>query len=496
MMTFSTSEMENLNIKISNPRKIFSTAINRIISIFIFGTLLGTVLPLGKLIGPIRVFSFDVFFLPLCYLISILPSYKFVKIQWGIEEKFLLLMFIFLFSGVLFSVEPIHSFNVFLMWLRILIFYFIIRYCLFINIIQTKTLEFMYIVLGIFLFSVGIIQIVTGSDIGLVANYFGEDTNQAPAFLDHARVSGTSDNSNVYGEWLVTLSLALNCKLLFNRKLFPRICFFLALIVESLVMLATLSRGSVLFYGVANLLLLLIWANSARTKRLKRNIMFFSLLSLITVSALYFLNQFSLLFYLLERFHKNVDYQRIATLTYGIELLSYPKVLLTGTGIGAFYPTLAHYQIGFGAVSDWKNFSQSTSGIHNAFGMLLVEGGVFSATFFSCGYFLLIRRAFKLMQRSDHAPLTVYLCVILIAFLVPMQVANEPTSPWLLFFIAGIIAMTEHLSICCANPLDCYFFPRVAHLRKKDGNLIKQLAAGNNSEVPKITESNPRKSGF
>jgi hypothetical protein len=303
----------------------------------------------------------------------------------------------------------------------------------------------------VFLLLVGVIQILTSSDFGLVANYFGENLNETPkAFGAIPRISGTSNSSNVFGQWIVVFCSLLNAKLLFSEKKIGsrRIYIVPLLCLEVIVLMFSLSRGSMLFFLFTNVVVFFIWIVVSKRHYLMG---IFFMAGILVVSGFLgyrYYKSVEPVIVLIERFESNADESRFEMLKKGLTLLNHPKVFFFGTGLGAFFPALMDYGIGTKEIKENKDLSTRAYGIHNVPALLLVEGGVFVFLTFSAFYVLALKKAFNVMAEFRHTPLCylgVYLFSILLGLLVPMQVYASTANWNVLMFIILVIGVTNAL---------------------------------------------------
>ena len=433
----------------------YATSVSSPLRIMFFFVFLAALFPLSIDVGVLRLYTLDLILLPLTYVffVVILLSRRRIVPSWSLGEKLLFAMLVIMVVGMVFSVNLVNSLDGVLVWLRCIVLYIMLRVTFASKIIELRHWSWWWSILGIFLLTIGIIQAATGSQFGLVENYFGSNTTEQTYFLQTVRVSGTTANSNIYGLWIVIFSTLINARLLLSPKARLRSYIFLVLAVsiELWVLLATLSRGSLITFLVAHAVLLFMWIRSSRGAAGVRILASSLLLSAATAVGVIYYNKVNTLVYLTERLENNGDSERIAMIHYGLELLSYPKVFLLGTGMQAFFPTLVQYGIGTLKVNTWQDFSDSTTGIHNIFLLLFVESGIFVLFCFAIFYFSTIVKAFKLFlmkqggQGARNGPWVAYLLIITLTLLVPMQLYNNVATLPILIFVLSICAIVNGL---------------------------------------------------
>lgn len=433
----------------------YATSISAPLRIMFFLIFLAALFPLSIDVGVLRLYTLDLILLPLTYVffVVVLLSKKRVIPSWSLGEKLLFTMPVIMVVGMAFSVSLFNSLDGVLVWFRCIVLYVMLRVAFASKIIELRHWSRWWSILGIFLLVTGIIQAATGTQFGLVENYFGSNTTEQAYFLQTVRVSGTTANSNIYGLWITIFLTLINAKLLLSPKarLLSYVFLALALSIELWVLLATLSRGSLVTFLVAHAILLFVWIRSSRQAAGIRILASSLLLSAATAVGVIYYNKVSTLVALTERLENNGDSERLALLDYGLQLLSYPKVFLIGTGMQSFFPTLLQYGIGTLKVNTWQDFTDSTTGIHNIFLLLLVEGGIFVLLCFAVFYFSTLVKAFKLFlaeqggQGARSDPSVAYFLVITLALLVPMQLYNNVATLPILIFVLSMCAIINGL---------------------------------------------------
>ncbi len=161
---------------------------------------------LVKEVPPFRVYAFDLAFVPLCVVAFLANRPRgFVNQKHPLDNLFLGFLGAATVS-FLFSYDRSVSVVGWMDWIRIVVFYFVVRR-LFVAEISDKLWERLLIGLGVGLLGVGLLQLVTGTPIGLVNNYFGTNLDQSSSATvqghgTNVRISGTTSNPIVYGLWL------------------------------------------------------------------------------------------------------------------------------------------------------------------------------------------------------------------------------------------------------------------------------------------------------
>lgn len=418
---------------------------------FIFFTYLMTLMPLSIDIQGFVIYSQDVALFPLIYLavIGIFVRKGNVVMPWSLTEMLLFMIVICMTIGTMLSSHIVNSIDVTFVWYRAVLFYLVVRWCLYQGVISIRNIEAWW---GFFLvleLGVGLAQIMSGANIGIISNYFGE-----PPLIDLEsikgpfRISGTTSNSNIFGQWVTIFALWVNARLIFSDR--KRFYILIALFaIEVLVLLATYSRGSLAFFLLGNLIIFSLWFASITNEVRRRHfvILALSLAILVVVGGVAGHDRLSVL---IDRMCENADYKRVGMLFSGMKLLQFPKVLVFGTGMGAYNPGLIEYGIGTDLISDWRDLSTSKSGIHNIFALFFVEGGIFVMVFFASLYVRSVYRALRMAAwrpwRSHECRGTVvFIVAALISLFIPLMVYNSTISSSILVFFLSLIALVDRL---------------------------------------------------
>jgi hypothetical protein len=420
-----------------------------------FLTLFSALLPLGKEFGVFRVYTIDLMLWPSLFFFSLwFMMQRHMKApSWSPIEKLFIVIFVMMCFAAPFSSYPINTLDKLLIWCRWIALYVLFKVFWENGIIQLDDWRKWWVFFGFFLLALGALQIVTLSDIGLIGNYFGEDVTETQrAFGVIPRVSGTAKSSNVYGQWLVIFTLLVNARILFTprRRIRPALFFLLAFCLEAVVVLFSLSRGTLVFFGLANFVILFIWIKRKRKNLILTILGFTSLVFLVIGFGYQYYQDIEPVYILVERFDSNADDQRMAMLRLGWDLLDKPKVLLLGTGLGAFLPALAKYGIGTAEIREEVDLSKRAYGIHNIFLLLLVEGGIFVFAAFCLFYLASIRKALRIMRNLEGTPryyVGVYLFSVLVALLFPMQIYVSTISWNVWIFVLVLIAVVNSIRL-------------------------------------------------
>lgn len=287
-------------------------------------------------------------------------------------------------------------------WVRLSAFYFVIRR-LSGRVITERMLIRQFSALAFLLVGLGLIQMVTGKPIGLVANYFGYDVAQegwspVAGYGAKFRISGPTPNSNVFAMWVILYGgLGLAAALARGRF----VLFSLAALGIPFVLLGTLSRGGVAGFaaffavliwkrrdllllprvglpvaaslGAGVLLLVAVGATGARSSLANSYQVFFARQAIASGS--------------------NVRSQLIEA---GVELLKDPKVLLVGCGADNMVASLVSRTRSTAALALEGAISSGfdlRTGVHNVWMRTAVENGIFAALALVWVFVGFVRRA-------------------------------------------------------------------------------------------------------
>lgn len=415
----------------------------------LFLTYMLTLMPLSLDIQGFVLYSQDVALFPLIYfaLIGVFARKDKMIMPWSDTEKLFTLIVLFMTLGTLLSSHIVNSIDVTLVWCRTVIFYLMVRWFLYEGVIGIGNIEAWWQFFLVAELVIGLGQITSGTNIGVPSNYFGEPLLDPELVNGPFRISGTTSNSNVFGQWVTIFALWVNARLIFSER--KRFYFVIALfVIEVFVLMATYSRGCLAFFLLGNLIVLFFWCASIVSAVQKRHLVILTL-SLAIIGIVGCVAGFDRLSVLGERIRENADYRREGMLVAGLKLLQFPKVLMFGTGMGAYNAGLIEYGIGTDSISTWKDLSDSKSGIHNIFALFFAEGGIFVGLFFVTLYLRSVCRAFRMaVQRhwgQDYRGTAVFVLAALISLIIPLMVYNSTISPSLLIFFITLIALVDRL---------------------------------------------------
>lgn len=407
----------------------------------LFAIMFGLIVGLQFTMEPFRLYAVDA---PLAVLFAV------VLISIGNRKKFyksnptdhlVMLLAIALSISYVFSFDIYHSTVQYLDWMKAIFLYYSIRIISENRLVQiSEFLGFVKVITAIIVL-IGIVQLVTDSDFGLIANYFGESEQESYiANLNSGevkRISGTISKPIIYGLWIYLFGGLLFAALMLNRKYFLSAVVFCSLLVA---VISTLSRGAVSTLVVGMFITFFIVFS-----RIKNAIKYPALILIISVASLPTLLFFqdSIIGSLSERTRQVEDLSRINMAVNSINILQNPKVLLFGVGPGNFHP----YTSSIGQPSTpevFGDWSKSRSGVHNSFLRLISEYGLFVFMFvlvISYRFFRMARVVLKINVDKNNQALAVHVIggMLSIAF-IGAQVYEEFLDYQMLFPISLMLA--------------------------------------------------------
>lgn len=304
-----------------------------------------------------------------------------------------------------FSVDRVQSLSHAMDWLRLALLYFALRLSV-PTLLGLQALGNAFTGLGVLLLLIGLLQMITGEPIGVVANYFGETLHEAP----WSRVSGTTPNSNLYASWLIIYAGFPYVSTLARGQV---VRSFVIWTLTLVVLLSTQSRG-----GVGGFLLLSIvalWLNRQQTLRPT-----FVLSGMIAATAFVLLVAISVLTRssiplasgvrtLYERQEQAGDFSREGLrrglAAVGVQLLQDPKVALVGSGSESMIRAAeaAHMFLPPSVAELVHNVEGGNrTGVHNAWLATAVENGLPAAVALATMFSLLSIRLWRWRRRCSR----------------------------------------------------------------------------------------------
>ncbi len=399
---------------------------------------------LAMQVGPIRVYTLDVVLAPLLAVLLLTKllhpgrlRFRALPTDFVVVCIFLAVLLSFGFSG-----QRSLSMPNLADWARYVLIYFAARLLFESAIVEARQFENVLVAVGLLLTAVGLAQLLTGSHIGVAANYFGSgDTEGSKAAIQGMgvvnRISGTTPNANVYVTWLnLFLAFALT-RWWFQRRYLH---FFLTAAIGGLVVVSTLARGGT-FAFLLFLLLLVFWG---RQRLLDSKFVVLSMVvmvGLLGVVASGFLPDSLQPARLLEALSGRLEQGdqggvavgggRLMQIRMGLDALSHLKILLLGTGSAYFY--------------------HGTIIIHNMWMQILVEQGlaVFLTVVALFVAFLLNTRRFRRSGTTEAEMWSMYIWSTMPPFLLVSSQVYHTTGDYeimipvlaLMAFVASRVAV-------------------------------------------------------
>ncbi len=407
----------------------------------LFAILVGLIAGLQFTIEPFRLYAVDaplaIFFIAV--LIALGKRYKCYKSNQ--TDRWVIMLAVALSISYMFSFDIYHSTVQYLDWMKAVLLYFSIRMVSERGLVKiSDLLSFIKIVTAIIV-TTGIVQILTNTEFGLIANFFGESDQESYVANLNAgevkRVSGTIGKPIIYGLWVYLFGGLLFATFMVKGKYFLSGVVFCFLLIA---VISTLSRGAVATFVVGMFItLVIVFSRIKNAVKYPALITVMSVLSLPTL--LYF--QDSIIGSLTERTRQVEDLSRINMALNSINILEKPKVLLFGVGPGNFHP----YTLSIGQPSTpevFGDWSKSRSGVHNSFLRIISEYGLFAFIFILTIAYKFFRMAREVLKRSidgNNQALAAHTigAILSIAF-VGAQVYEEFVDYQILFPISIMLA--------------------------------------------------------
>lgn len=405
--------------------------------------MIAVVATLVKSFGPIRIYALDIFLFPLAAFVLVrnLAGDTNLKFYWQSIDTTVVALFVAITMSCCLSENVSRSLVPLCDWFRVLVAWFTVR-CIAAEYIETATFSKIIFWIGIGLLTVGVLQKVTNSPIGLVGNYFGSNLEQnvSKEQLGNRvvqRISGTTSNPNIYGQWLNLFSIFAVIQLaVFRKNLTATIvaCCCLGII------LATAARANLIASLLATLMIL--WLMRDSIGRIMLPAMFVLGAGAILVVSfsdnLGFVDDIEIVTNRFDRqLSSSMESDRVRLVRMGLETIQKdPKTLLFGVGAHNFH-------VAYHGFSETAPLTSVRSGVHNVWLKLASECGLLvTLLFFTflAQASLQVARMIRILP-SDCPEAT--WCKLLVAILVPY---------WLVTSQLYESAVTYHILI----PLFCF----------------------------------------
>lgn len=291
---------------------------------------------------------------------------------------------------------------------------------------------------------IGTLQAVTGTPIGLIANYFGSGSSEGAYHSDLFRVSATMTSPNVFANCLVFLLPAGLHSLTSIKKSQSIILALLMFIVIVFLLFSSGSRAGLVYFVFSGLCIYMVWLRKDHAIKNRWLTGFVLLLIFSTVAySIMTTNIFNNT--VASRFFEATDSGRLSTYRAAFSILGDPKIILTGVGGGQFFNELYHKNVLF-EYQGWKDPRDIYSTVHNWMLQILSELGII--TFFVWILFIIsvFRCAVYVFGRDNDILFFMLGINFVILFLVPLQVDTSISNPSVLTAIAVTGAVIVHRS--------------------------------------------------
>ncbi len=422
-----------------------------LLKLFFMLTMIAVILPLASTFSGVTFYSFDVPFFLLIFLFFFYSLSKNKKhhIKWSNNETYIMWAIALMSIGVLLSNDIVHSMNAYLVWVRLIVFYIIVKRLVLDLIINQRTITVCFFILFGILITIGLLQIITKSEIGLISNYFGIQVDRNVDYIGW-RVTGTTRNANVFSYWVIIFSIFINSWMLFKvRSNYKYVLLLLLVVLESVVVFSTLSRAGVGCFVAGSGILAVLWMRAEKKNGVVIAVIATLVVFMFSLSLSLLSSDLLTVALFFERFGESGG-QRSVLANLAFNLLLNIKILLFGVGVGTFFPALDHYGISYLAYSEWKDLSDSYSGVHNFFLAIMVENGVVVFLLMLAGYISVMIKVCKMsmvvvrVNVFRNAYIVHFLTAsILSFFMFPLQFSNVILTINMLPILAVMIVLSN-----------------------------------------------------
>lgn len=404
---------------------------------------------LSIFVGGVPLRSVDVVLIPLAVLVAILVALHpaTCEIPFQLTDACIIFLLVSVALSCITSFKPELSQILFWDWIRITISYFIARVTFRSPQAQDLFPIFLKIVATILL-TVGILQILTESQVGLIGNLVGENRDQHVGLRINmqevaVRVSGTTSNPNIYGQWVILFCGYWLLELAWRK----RYVWFSVLSAASLwVLLRTFSRGvlATFLMTVSMFVLLMAVKRPMSVRRLGALAMVFLLGGILLVGTVALGQQEvfpKTIGLFTKRFEVNNDSARINMIQEGWQFLDSPKKWFLGLGPGSFHSYAYAQGLNLGP-RPWHDYSSSTSGIHNVSLKLLVEYGSLTLLSFLLAVLGVLLHLCALLRSSaeNHVLWSIYGLSVLAGFALIASQVYESTIYYQVMIPTALLA--------------------------------------------------------
>lgn len=336
------------------------------------------------------------------------------------------------------SVVTIYAMGVFLLT----------RYCLRIRALKKNDLVLWAAIVFTFLTIVALLQFFLQTNIGVVATYFGESSEEGSYVFawKQLRVSGTFSNANVFAQVYTLYGTIVIAACIFSSRIsYFRWAFFISSLM-TFVVVTSLSRGGLIFTILVQIAIYIFWLTRCRRKRSTRIIVigvsFIGLLIVLGVGSMFFFDGFVPG---ISRFLDTRDNSisiRIEMVYDALQLLKDPIVLLFGVGSGQFFEGLIEHHIAF-TYKYWLRPDEMST-IHNWFLQICTENGLLILLLYVYVIYKTVLRGWSIRTVPGGWLPSSLAIIVATLYLTALQFDTSGTTPWILTPVTIILAWIQN----------------------------------------------------
>lgn len=320
------------------------------------------------------------------------------------------------------------------------------RYSFKSGLLRKGDLKYIAYLIFILLSFVALLQLVTHTNIGVVATYFGQNLNQGyywegGSFL---RVSGTFVSANVFAVVYSTYgAIVIAWNLFDSGRQNVRGAFLISLIMTILV-ISSLSRGGVMYAMLAQAIIYGVWARRSKGRFNRVVGIGIPVISVLLMGAMLFLTFSSGAIAALSRFTMSQgEGTRINLIVAALKLLQHPAVALFGVGSGQFFVAVSHYGIPL-SYDSWKPLVDVHASVHNFPMQMSAESGIPAFLLFAYAIIKTVTKAYKLKRCVDGELVAVIGLIVFSLYVTDLQLDTSGTTPWVLTPVVLVIAWIQN----------------------------------------------------
>jgi len=293
---------------------------------------------------------------------------------------------------------------------------------------------------------IGLLQMTTGTPVGLVARYFGANAEEASLYAGAFRVSSTMTSPNVFALVISFLLPIAIWHLSRRRKKADLLLVTFGIFVSGLaVVISSGSRAGLMFFSFTSLSSFFFWLRSG--KKFKNRWITVAILLLFSLLVASYIANFgsdknNTIYSRYSDGMNSGDTGRLSMYSGAIKLLSDPKILLLGAGAGQFFDEINNkgIQIDYKEWVDYRNFNSS---VHNWMLQILTECGIFTFLAWLSFVGLTLKRAIWLKNSEGGAIFLILGINVFLTFAVPLQFDTSISNPTVLTLLATCGALVN-----------------------------------------------------